>query len=101
MLRWVEADVSSNGELHTIVVMRLREWLLDSTCLLRREFRDNPLKRHAAVWLEEVLKICRGQPRLWTDSVFLERYLVFVAGYLKAYAHFRRFADLCCWNLQI
>src|SRR5258708_32706783 len=79
--------VAHGGDDVVVDCARFRDWVLDSTCLLRRKFRDGPLKRHAAVWLEEALKICRGRPRSWTDSVCIERYLVFVAGYPQAYAH--------------
>src|SRR6266852_4202457 len=44
--------VAHGGDDIVIDCAPFRKWLLDSTGLLRREFRDNPLKRHAAVRLE-------------------------------------------------
>src|SRR5713226_631520 len=45
--------VAHSGDDEVVDCPRSREWVLDSACLLRGEFRDGSVKRHATVRLKE------------------------------------------------
>src|SRR5260370_42637854 len=82
---WAGLIEAHGGDDVVVDCARFRDWVLDSTCLLRREIRDGPLNRHAAVWVGGAPTLCLGRTGLWTDSACISRYLLFVAGELHAF----------------